>query len=197
MAFCPNCGKEVPAEASFCWNCGRSLRQPQAPSEQREKVSAWWWLLPFFLGIIGGIVGFVVLERRNRRTATWILVFGVVWTVVGTLLIGIIIAGFAFGLFGTYSNYSYTVSVSSATCTAATSTCTLLVTNGGYTPVTPTSCQVHLVQAYHFSSVPIPAGGNANEICVAAGGPFSVGTPVVGSLTLSNGATVPFDTNWS
>jgi len=196
LAFCPNCGKEVLPGDSFCRNCGRQLRQPETPSEPKEKTSAWWWLLPFFLGIIGGVVGYVVLESRNRRRATRILIFGVVWTVVGTLLFGILIAGLAFGLYGSLST-SAPVSITFADCNAATKTCMLNVTNDGTTAITPASCVINSVQVSQFSPVPIPAGGRAQETCVAAGGPYSVGDPVSGGLNLPVGLPAPFNTTWS
>ena len=100
MAFCPNCGKEVSPEAFTCPSCGHPLRQPQPAPAPREHVSAAWWLLPFFLGWIGGLVGYFVLKDRNSSTATKILVFGIVWTFVGIIVV-VAVAGFLFGLFGT------------------------------------------------------------------------------------------------
>ena len=41
-----------------------------------------YWLLPFLLAFIGGIVGYFVLKGRNRSTATNLLISGVVWTLV-------------------------------------------------------------------------------------------------------------------
>jgi hypothetical protein len=90
MAFCPYCGKEVSPEAYTCPNCGHPLKEPVPPPEPKEHVSAAWWLLPFFLAWIGGIAGYFALKDRNRSTATNILIFGIVWTFVGALLLGII-----------------------------------------------------------------------------------------------------------
>ena len=69
--------------------------------EPREPVSGLWWLLPFFLGWIGGLVGYFVLKDRNRSTATHILIFGIVWSFVGIIL-AIALAGFIFGLYGSF-----------------------------------------------------------------------------------------------
>lgn len=72
----------MPPEAAACPYCGHPRGQPQTPPIPNEKVSAAYWLLPFFLLFIGGIVGYIVLKARNRSTATNILIFGVVWTLV-------------------------------------------------------------------------------------------------------------------
>ena len=102
MAFCPNCGREISPQALSCPNCGHPLRWQQATIEPKEKISAWWWLLPFFLTWIGGIIAFFVLKDRNRSTATYMLIFGIVWTFVFGIIIAIAVALFIFGLFSSY-----------------------------------------------------------------------------------------------
>jgi len=102
MAFCPYCGKEVSPDAYSCPNCGHPLRQPHTPPVPNEPVSAAWWLLPFFLAWLGGLIGYLVLKDRNRGTATNILIFGIVWTFLGIIAL-IAFAGFLFGLFGTFT----------------------------------------------------------------------------------------------
>jgi len=73
-----------------------------------EPVSGWWWLVPFFLAIIGGLIAYLVLKGRNRTTAEHMLIFGIVWTIIGPILL-IAFAGFLFGVFST------SVTVSTAT----------------------------------------------------------------------------------
>jgi uncharacterized membrane protein YeaQ/YmgE (transglycosylase-associated protein family) len=65
-------------------------------------VSATWWLLPFFLGWIGGLIGYLVLQDKNRGTATNILIFGIIWSFVGIILL-LALAGFIFGLAGSFA----------------------------------------------------------------------------------------------
>ena len=36
MAFCPNCGQSVPADARFCPSCAIQLSIPAEPSEERK-----------------------------------------------------------------------------------------------------------------------------------------------------------------
>jgi len=105
LAFCPNCGKEVSPEAFTCPNCGHPLRQPLPPLEPKKPVSAAWWLLPIFLAWIGGLIGYFVLKDRNRSTATHILIFGVIWTFLGVIVL-VAIAGLIFGLFGAFTTVS-------------------------------------------------------------------------------------------
>jgi len=43
-------------------------------------VSRLWFLLPFFFGIFGGIVGYFAVRKKDRETAEELLIFGVaVW----------------------------------------------------------------------------------------------------------------------
>ncbi len=65
-----------------------------------EQISAWWWLLPFFLAWIGGLIAYFVLKDRNQKTAEYMLIFGVVWTFVGAIVwfvLMVALAGFFFG----------------------------------------------------------------------------------------------------
>jgi hypothetical protein len=108
MAFCPNCGKEVSPEAFACPNCGHPLRQPQPVPEPREPVSAAWWLLPLFLAFIGGIIGYFALKDRNHSTATHILIFGIIWTFLGIIVL-VVIGAFLFGFIAGLNSATATV----------------------------------------------------------------------------------------
>lgn len=71
-----------------------------------EPISGWWWLLPFFLAWIGGLIAYFVLKDRNSKTAEHMLIFGVIWTFVGVFVVFIFfiaLAGFMFGLFGSFA----------------------------------------------------------------------------------------------
>jgi uncharacterized membrane protein (UPF0136 family) len=55
-----------------------------------EPISGLWWLVPFFLAWIGGLIAYFVLKDRNEKTAEHMLIFGVVWTFVGALVISLV-----------------------------------------------------------------------------------------------------------
>ena len=115
MAFCPYCGKEVSPEAISCPNCGHPLKQAQPVIKPIEQISALWWLVPFFLAWIGGLIAYFVLKDRNQKTAEHMLIFGVVWTFVGAILL----AAVGFALFYV---------TSTATATTATTVTTFATT---------------------------------------------------------------------
>jgi hypothetical protein len=47
-----------------------------------EKPSGLWYLVPFFFGIIGGIVAYVGTKDRDKSMAINLLVFGIVWSFI-------------------------------------------------------------------------------------------------------------------
>jgi RNA polymerase subunit RPABC4/transcription elongation factor Spt4 len=111
QAFCPHCGSPVDPAAEICPKCGVRIKQPpqaQVAGQPSEDVSVLYWLLPFFFGILGGIVAYIVLKDRNRKTATYILIFGLVWTLVG-FVFAILLYAFVTGLIGGLTATSFTV----------------------------------------------------------------------------------------
>jgi len=111
MPFCPNCGKEVPPQVAFCRNCGYSLGLGQNAARPTEDVSMLYWLLPFFFALIGGIIAYLVVKDRNRQTANYMLIFGLVWSVVGAIALVITFAfftGLIGGLTASSTTFTYT-----------------------------------------------------------------------------------------
>src|SRR5207247_6966406 len=89
--FCQSCGREIAEPATVCPNCGapvRGIAPPGASSwKPVEHVSGAWYLLPLFFGIIGGIIAWAVNRDKDPGRARNLLIFGVLWTVIPTLLI--------------------------------------------------------------------------------------------------------------
>lgn len=54
--------------------------------EALESPSLMWYLVPFFFGILGGIVGYVAVKDRDEDMAFGLLWFGIIWTVIGVIL---------------------------------------------------------------------------------------------------------------
>ncbi len=48
--------------------------------------SGLWWLVPFFFGIIGGIVAYVGVKDDDEDMAFNLLVFGILWSIAGIIL---------------------------------------------------------------------------------------------------------------
>ena len=59
-----------------------SLTRARYPSEP----SLWWWAVPFFFGILGGIIAYVGVKNEDQDMANNLLTFGVVWTFVLAIL---------------------------------------------------------------------------------------------------------------
>lgn len=74
--FCSNCGAEIDIKAKICPKCG--VEQPLVPG----KVSNWWYLCPLFLGIIGGLVAWVVNKDINPKKAKKLLIIGILIPIV-------------------------------------------------------------------------------------------------------------------
>lgn len=77
--FCSNCGAEIDAKAKICPKCG--VKQPIIP----EKVSNWWYVFAFFLGIIGGVIAWAVNKDRNPKKSIRFLVVGLILPVISTI----------------------------------------------------------------------------------------------------------------
>jgi len=48
--------------------------------------SNWWFLLPIFLGIIGGIIAYFVLRNDDPRKAKNCLYLGIILAIIGIIL---------------------------------------------------------------------------------------------------------------
>ena len=51
-----------------------------------RKRSNWWYLLPIFFGVIGGIIAYFALRRDDREKAKKCMYLGLILLAVGILL---------------------------------------------------------------------------------------------------------------
>ena len=56
------------------------------PMQFREVPSDWWWFVPFIFGFFGGYVAYVVCKDRDSEMAMGLLVFGILWSIVPSIL---------------------------------------------------------------------------------------------------------------
>jgi hypothetical protein len=47
-----------------------------------ERPTLLWYLVPFFFGLIGGLVGYVGVKDEDKAMANSLLVFGLVWSII-------------------------------------------------------------------------------------------------------------------
>ena len=146
-------------------------------------------------------MNFEKVQRKNRKAISPVL--ATVILIAITLIAAIAVAGFVFGLFGTFTATAQ-VSAASVSCVYTTGVCTLVLSNTGNSPVTITSCA--------FTGAAVNGGGPGTEshagnslapgatdtsTCTAGTKPTSgAGTEVTGSVGLSNGGQALFSGIW-
>jgi uncharacterized membrane protein YvbJ len=84
VVFCSKCGNEETSSKNFCSKCGIGLTvssQVTSSSHQTRK-SRWWYLVPIFFGILGGIVAYLLLQDDDKELAKKCLVLGIVVTCI-------------------------------------------------------------------------------------------------------------------
>ena len=100
VVFCSSCGTEVTPDLKFCPKCGKDLQVQKNLSTvvdgQKCKRSRWWFLLPIFFDIVGGVIAYFVLREDDKRLAKNCFWLGIILSVIG-IIIGIIF-GSIFGI---------------------------------------------------------------------------------------------------
>jgi len=146
-------------------------------------------------------MNFEKVQRRKRKAISPVL--ATVILIAITLIAAIAIAGFVFGLFGSFTS-SARVSAAVTTCTRASpATCNLSVQNTGTSNVAATACFININGVSTTGTVggtsayTAGAGAVSTTCSIAATTGGAAGSSVVGSLQLTNGATVPFTAVWS
>ncbi|MEM3714648.1 MAG: hypothetical protein QXF82_06850 [Nitrososphaeria archaeon] len=51
-------------------------------NSSEAKPTALWYLVPFFFGLIGGIIAYVGTNDKDEQMAYNLLVFGIIWTII-------------------------------------------------------------------------------------------------------------------
>jgi len=127
-----------------------------------------------------------------------------------TLIAAIAIAGFVFGLFGSFTS-SAQISAQVSACyvspgaNATTNRCFLTLRNTGTSNAAFTGGSIKvggINTACTFGGGPasgtsVPASGSLKIACTAGGTAQTAGSQAVGTISLSNGASVPFSGTWS
>jgi len=140
---------------------------------------------------------------KNRKAISPVL--ATVILIAITLIAAIAIAGFVFGLFGSFTS-SAQVSGQVTTCVGTTDVCTIVLRNTGTSNVAVTGCSVHIAGISATSTFAqtvgtlntVPASGSSTFTCTAnTVTAQTVGSEAVGSFSMSNGASVPFSGVWS
>ena len=71
MPYCSKCGTEVDPTAEYCPKCGSpqstgTYRPPQRPTDPHDSGSVGWFILGFFVTIVGLILYLVWINDRPK-----------------------------------------------------------------------------------------------------------------------------------
>jgi flagellin-like protein len=143
--------------------------------------------------------------RRKQRKAVSPVLATVILIAI-TLIAAVAIAGFVFGLFGSFTSTAQ-VSITNVSCSAGSKLCTLTLTNsgtastysgtsgtitfGGQT-VTMQCGSATNASPVNTAAVLIPAGGSSSQISCSFSGSPNAGQQFVGTVSLANGGQVQF-----
>jgi len=141
---------------------------------------------------------FVRVREGHRRKGVSPVIAEVLLIVV-SLIAGVALGGFAFAIMGAYNHPAEVVAqvMSCAPSSGPSETCMINLTNLGSSTVGTTSCSVivngsNLIGTLTSKGI-VPAGGTLTSVsCTAYGASGAEGSAIVGSILLSNGASVLF-----
>jgi flagellin-like protein len=152
-------------------------------------------------------MNFEKVLRKNRKAISPVL--ATVILIAITLIAAIAVAGFVFGLFGTFTSTaqvqaSVTSCVASGSGATAQETCSLVLTNSGNANTLITgvcsltfggSTYTATASATGTSTTTVPSGGSGTYQCQDAAGTghsAGAGSQVTGAVILSNGGNALF-----
>lgn len=112
-----------------------------------------------------------------------------------TLVAAVAIAGFVFGLFGTLSGGA-NIQVTGTVCSLGVGSCILTMTNTGSAPATANTCAIYGTAGTPPGTAVVAGSSGTAVSCVVVTTTFTVGEAVSGTVTMSNGITIPFSGVW-
>jgi len=156
-----------------------------------------------------------IQNARRRRAISPVL--ATVILIAITLIAAIAIAGFVFGLFGTFTSGQH-LQLSTQTCNSATDDCVLAITNTGGAAGSVTGCSIYGTAGYSgqhganlatpvtltavtAATVTVPAGTTSaspiyvdctSSVASPGTGSVQVGAAVTGSLVVASGSPLSF-----
>jgi len=89
---CPACNAIVLRDAIYCPYCGALISEERKRRLAQQHISWAWWLLPvispllLFSPWVGGVINWAFNKDRNRRTARYILFFGILLSIIITII---------------------------------------------------------------------------------------------------------------
>jgi flagellin-like protein len=143
------------------------------------------------------------IPAKNRKAISPVL--ATVILIAITLIAAVAIAGFVFGLFGSFTSsaqVSASVSLCAHTSNAKGPACLVTLRNTGTSNVAVTGCSLQISGVSRTGTtngtLTVGASGTTLVACIVASGTAqTVGSQAVGSFAMSNGASVPISGVWS
>ena len=91
MVFCINCGFNIFEEsAKFCPKCGsKAITKTEIDHTSRKSSmipptrSKWWYLVPIFFSIIGGLIAYFILRKDDPKLAMNCFIIGLIISGIG------------------------------------------------------------------------------------------------------------------
>ena len=81
MGYCVSCGSQLPSDANFCTKCGQAFSQAR-PTSLGKDAPGVLWILPIFLGLVGGVVASLIASIKYQPQGASYLVAGIVSSVI-------------------------------------------------------------------------------------------------------------------
>lgn len=88
--FCGKCGSDLGLDNNFCPKCGTPIISDTSNKEtnrartiKQKKRGILWYILPIILGIIPGIIGYLILRKKDPILAKTSFILGIGGTIIG------------------------------------------------------------------------------------------------------------------